>query len=155
ARTQAASMNAPPSIGANRSLAAVEWDKISYLELPWAPQTLSFAGGYLGAFRRRRDLFENMFHPYACTFIPPLKRGGLDALLATDNQRLSDVQPAGGGASTNNFEQLYKPTVSVDLPTPTETVDFSLYGAYSSYNWELFFHAVMLVAVNLNKNQRY
>jgi hypothetical protein len=34
-------------------------------------------------------------------------------------------------------------------------VDFSLAGAYSLYNWELFFHAPMLLANRLSKNQRF
>jgi hypothetical protein len=36
-----------------------------------------------------------------------------------------------------------------------ENVDFSLYGTYSSYNWELFFHAPFLIATSLSKNGKY
>ena len=38
---------------------------------------------------------------------------------------------------------------------PRETVDFSPDGAYSPYNWELFFHAPLLIANALSKNQRF
>lgn len=38
---------------------------------------------------------------------------------------------------------------------PEGTVDFSLGGAYSHYNWELFFHAPLLLADRLSKNQRF
>ena len=38
---------------------------------------------------------------------------------------------------------------------PEEIVDFSPDGAYSSYNWELFFHAPLLIANALSKNQRF
>jgi len=38
---------------------------------------------------------------------------------------------------------------------PREVVDFTPDGAYSSYNWELFFHAPLLIANSLSKNQRF
>jgi hypothetical protein len=34
-------------------------------------------------------------------------------------------------------------------------VDFSFSGSYSCYNWELFFHAPLLIADRLTKNQRF
>lgn len=38
---------------------------------------------------------------------------------------------------------------------PRELVDFTPDGAYSPYNWELFFHAPLLIADSLSKNQRF
>src|SRR6185369_8212909 len=38
---------------------------------------------------------------------------------------------------------------------PSEVVDFTPEGAYSPYNWELFFHAPLLIANSLSKNQRF
>ena len=38
---------------------------------------------------------------------------------------------------------------------PKEIVDFSADGAYSPYNWELFYHAPLLIANALSKNQRF
>ncbi|NJM76506.1 MAG: hypothetical protein HC852_12855, partial [Acaryochloridaceae cyanobacterium RU_4_10] len=38
---------------------------------------------------------------------------------------------------------------------PVEYVDFTPDGAYSSYNWELFFHTPLLIANSLSKNQRF
>jgi hypothetical protein len=38
---------------------------------------------------------------------------------------------------------------------PKEIVDFTPDGAYSPYNWELFFHAPLLIANQLSKNQRF
>jgi hypothetical protein len=40
-------------------------------------------------------------------------------------------------------------------PYPLENVDFSVTGAYSIYNWELFFHAPLLVATQLSANQQF
>ena len=61
------------------------------------------------------------------------------------------------------FELDYRPTgvvIKVDNVTgrslyPREDVDFTFGGAYSIYNWELFFHAPLLIADRLSKNQRF
>ena len=59
-------------------------------------------------------------------------------------------------AITNNFKKRYLPYRSnVMEPYPLEEVDFSTGGAYSLYNWELFFHVPMLIANRLSKNQRF
>ena len=47
---------------------------------------------------------------------------------------------------------------SPDQPDETaehDIVDFSQYGAYSIYNWEIFFHAPFMVACKLSQNQRF
>ena len=41
------------------------------------------------------------------------------------------------------------------LSYPVEDVDFSYPGAYSAYNWELFFLAPMFIANKLKTNQRF
>lgn len=38
---------------------------------------------------------------------------------------------------------------------PKEEVDFSPDGSYASYNWEIFFHAPLLIANSLSRNQRF
>lgn len=53
------------------------------------------------------------------------------------------------------FNQKYNPGILVGNPRPIENVDFELGGAYSSYNWELFFHTPFLIAIRLSKNQRF
>lgn len=40
-------------------------------------------------------------------------------------------------------------------PHPVEDLDFSPGGAYSVYNWELFFHVPFTIAVNLSRSGRY
>ncbi|WP_437587187.1 hypothetical protein [Sorangium sp. So ce1000] len=40
-------------------------------------------------------------------------------------------------------------------PYPKEEVDFSFQGAYSLYNWELFFHAPFLIALRLMQSGRH
>ena len=43
----------------------------------------------------------------------------------------------------------------IQAPYPVEDVDFTADGAYSVYNWELFFHAPMLIATTLSQNQQF
>ena len=119
-----------------------------------------FKLGYqsLGLFQTRQFHFKNFYHPFSCDFANlvynPLK--GVPALMSRETQ-LKD--------SGLSFEQVYVPTPAVvKLPPeyssvpdcyPREVVDFASNGAYSSYNWELFFHAPLLIANLLNKNQRF
>lgn len=107
----------------------------------------------LTLFKQSRYQFRNFYHPFVCDFMRlvenPLK--GIPALMARDNQ-LED--------SGFSFKQTYLPTQSVIDPSteafyPREIVDFSPDGAYSSYNWELFFHAPLLIANSLSQNQKF
>jgi hypothetical protein len=43
----------------------------------------------------------------------------------------------------------------VQKPYPVKNIDFTFDGAYSIYNWELFFHAPLLIAVHLSQNQKF
>jgi hypothetical protein len=55
---------------------------------------------------------------------------------------------------TGTFRKKYGP-LYVATPYPLEEVDFSTSGAYSLYNWELFFHMPLLIANRLSKEQRF
>lgn len=55
-----------------------------------------------------------------------------------------------------NFFQRYGPDAQwVEQPYPVKDIDFTFDGAYSIYNWELFFHAPLLVAIHLSQNQKF
>jgi hypothetical protein len=102
--------------------------------------------------RERRYRFHNFFHPHQCLFIRRLNRDGLDGLLRRDLQ-LTSADP---------FAARYGPTDLVmktdpqgKYVYPIEDVDFSYIGAYSQYNWEIFFHAPLLIARKLSQNQRF
>ena len=90
--------------------------------------------------------FETFYHPYVCEYVKHLNREGLDGLLQRPVQLLN---------SLDFFKDTYLPTDIVDKPYPYEDVDFEQYGAYSMYNWEIFFHAPLMVADRLSKNQRF
>ena len=49
----------------------------------------------------------------------------------------------------------YAPSSLVQAPYPVKDLDFTSGGAYAVYNWELFFHAPLLIAMHLSKNQRF
>jgi Tc toxin complex TcA C-terminal TcB-binding domain len=53
------------------------------------------------------------------------------------------------------FAAEYAPTTNVVSPYPVKNLDFTYNGAYSIYNWEIFFHAPLLIAVHLSQNQQY
>jgi hypothetical protein len=92
-----------------------------------------------------RYLFRVFYHPYLCRFIEVFNRHGIDGLLQRNIQLLSD----------DFFEAEYEPTEAVVPLYPRDEVDFSYDGAYSQYNWELFFHSPLLIAERLSSNQRF
>lgn len=107
----------------------------------------------LNLFQFRHFHFKNYYHPFVCDFAKlvynPLK--GIPALMSRETQLKN---------SGFSFRQAYQPTPwVVEPPTeafyPEEIVDFTPDGAYSPYNWELFFHAPLLIANSLSKNQRF
>lgn len=104
------------------------------------------------ATRVRRYVFKNFFHPYTTPFLKALDANGVDALL----ERRTQLQSAA------TFRARYAPTDAVSSEDddgqsayPIEEVDFSFGGAYSLYNWELFFHLPLLIATRLTQSQRF
>jgi hypothetical protein len=107
----------------------------------------------LQSFQFRHFHFQNFYHPFACDFARLLHNPlqGIPALMRRETQ-LRD--------SGFSFRQAYQPTEWVVAPAkedfyPRETVDFSPDGAYAPYNWELFYHAPLLIANALSRNQRF
>jgi len=57
-------------------------------------------------------------------------------------------------------EQNYSPNPILvpntkESPHPVKDLDFTFSGAYSIYNWEVFFHVPITIAIHLSKNQRF
>ncbi|MFO0761439.1 MAG: neuraminidase-like domain-containing protein [Byssovorax sp.] len=95
--------------------------------------------------------FWTFYHPYACAFLGQLNRAGAAGLLDWSAQ-LVPLQRR----SKDAFTTPYEPDSAFAIkPYPIEDVDFSFQGAYSLYNWELFFHAPLLIASMLTQNQRF
>jgi hypothetical protein len=94
--------------------------------------------------------FDTFFHPHVCALIETLNNEGVAALLSLDSQNLTHDFP-----HSTVFAGLYAPTSNVDADFPREDMDFRSGGAYSIYNWELFFHIPLLVATRLSQNQQF
>ncbi|MCS6317965.1 MAG: hypothetical protein H8K05_09380, partial [Nitrospira sp.] len=113
-----------------------------------------FLPGVLGGYSVtvRRYEFRTHYHPYVCPMIRDLNLSGLNGLL----RRSTQLQQAA------TFESRYGPTNLVGMGDsvkkdkyPVEDVDFDFDGAYAGYNWELFFHAPLMIACKLMLNQRF
>ncbi|MDC0742546.1 Tc toxin subunit A-related protein [Polyangium mundeleinium] len=135
--------NAPAPVGQQASGA------LDPIVLEWAnePKLDLGANGTIQGFYR----FHTFYHPYVCDFIRRLERGGIDGLLRWDTPISTSIQLA----ENDTLEADYNPTLIVGAPFPIENVDFSFGGAYSQYNWEVFFHAPFLAATRLSTNGRF
>ncbi|HVE74606.1 MAG TPA: hypothetical protein VNA30_05890 [Mycobacteriales bacterium] len=99
-----------------------------------------------------KDWFEFgvHYHPTICGLIKTLKREGIPGLLRLPGQQQNDA----GAAFFGNYQPV--PLYLAPLQyVPREEVDFTRGGAYSLYNWELFFHIPFFIAMQLSKNQRF
>jgi Tc toxin complex TcA C-terminal TcB-binding domain/Neuraminidase-like domain len=109
--------------------------------------------------------FHTHFHPCVDFFLDKLHAGGLPLLLA----RATQLEPGSNETEETIFAVEYGPKTledaetSIDPATPTyvedpypvEDVDFTYGGAYSAYNWELFFHIPVFVANRLAAHQQF
>lgn len=109
-------------------------------------------------------VFETFYHPYARTFLRELEIGGVPQLMARNLQE--DPQKQRGWTPNFDFKALYNPQPPVATPYPgvagapdpgESALDFATgsSGAYSLYNWEIFYHVPMFMASLLMQNQQY
>ena len=128
------------------------WDsKRTFFVSPWSGIQFTRAIGSTGGIVARNGyVFESHYHPYTCDFIKRLNRGGLDALLQRSVQVQLKLDYFAGPAPDG-----YAPTLGVIQPYPVDDVTFSSSGAYSLYNWELFFHIPLMIASRLMTNQNF
>lgn len=100
----------------------------------------------------KRFRFYGFYHPYARAFLSLLNRWGVGGLLGT--RGAPNASFLGGSASF--FADRYgDPPPAVLPPYPVEDVAFQRSDAYATYNWELFFHAPLLIADRLRQDQRF
>jgi hypothetical protein len=123
--------------------------------LSWGYDGVAFSAAYV---------FKTCYHPYARTFLRVLETGGIPQLMSRNLQL--NVQ-ALSGRPVFDFNSYYGPNAQyVPLPYPgtaggpdtgEAALDFApgSSGAYSLYNWELFYHAPMFIASLLMQNQQY
>ena len=122
--------------------------------------------------------FQNFFHPFVGELIAKLNRdslpGALDAKwqdeLKWESLVPKPVSPSksfnaiwkaslktNNTAQSNYFRTLYNPSENslVHVKYFPKEIDVSEHGPYANYNWELFFHIPLTIAVHLSKNQRF
>lgn len=91
--------------------------------------------------------FENHFHPYVDNLIQTLNTDGLPSMMdATYLEKLSQLE---------DLSTFYTKSAAYVTDFPTNKIDVSDNGAYSIYNWELFFHAPLAIAMHLSNTQRF
>jgi hypothetical protein len=113
--------------------------------------------------------FYNFYHPMVCYFMRQLFNKGIDGLMSRQTQlkgdAVYDLNPA-----NFSFNDTYIPQTNVykgkpvtypngkndDTPgCPREDVDFNIQSGYAMYNWELFYHAPLMIAMRLSENQQF
>ncbi|MDX2019474.1 MAG: neuraminidase-like domain-containing protein [Deltaproteobacteria bacterium] len=107
--------------------------------------------------------FTPFEHPGTAGLIRKLKEKGVEALLALSTTRplhaldhKRSVSNAWQLRRPTTFEQQYKPGPLVDTKNPPHLdIDFDADNPYAAYNWELFFHAPLQVAIRLAKDGRH
>lgn len=95
---------------------------------------------------RYGEQFRNLYHPLICPLRATLYKSGVGAMMSR-SQQLSQTG--------FDFAQTFKPTAMIAAPYPVEDVDFRPDGSYSLYNWELFFHAPLMIANRLASEQKF
>ncbi len=117
----------------------------------------SLGGGAAFSFTGYR--LDPFHHPYTCKLRSELNRFGVDGVLASRDPDLrrqvaTDVGFLEPGSAPDADGT---PILSqyIDPPYPVDNFDFSPGGAYSVYNWEMFFHVPLYIAERLRGEQRF
>ena len=96
------------------------------------------------------------YHPYTCLFIEQVRRSGVPGLLDPNVATLDDeTSLVFQSVSAALPESYFEDVTAVWKPVPPRNIDFRFGGAYSTYNWELFFHIPMYVADRLMAERRF
>ncbi|MBN8586485.1 MAG: hypothetical protein J0M37_15455 [Ignavibacteria bacterium] len=96
-------------------------------------------------------IVQSFEHPFVCLMLSELNKYGITGLLNSKNPDIRRQTKI-----VNKFNQEYLPVYSyIANPYPKDEYDFSYNGAYSQYNWEVFFHLVSLIARELKNNNKF
>jgi hypothetical protein len=101
--------------------------------------------------------FRTFSHPYVGEMIAKVNTESLDAMLDPAwLQALSTPDPVSDPAN-DYFHIQYQPRNGrlVQVQSFRKDIDVSMHGPYAGYNWELFFHLPLTIAVHLSKARRF
>ena len=99
--------------------------------------------------------FQTHYHPFVGHMIESLQAYGIDGLLNPREKWMDARDLQRQEIEHEFFDNAYLPSVAVSKPYPVEEIDFSYGGAYSIYNWEIFFQTSFLIAKKLSQEQRF
>lgn len=100
--------------------------------------------------------FQTFWHPQAIGFRRVLESKGLPQLMRVENQTLaSGTDLVAERSQVEYFEQRYHPTGHVDPRWPRDLVDFTLTGAFSEYNWEVFWDNLLYIAQRFDEDGQF
>jgi hypothetical protein len=133
-----------------------------------------------GHWESRSFWFQSHYHPFVRLLTEQLNRFAIEGILKPSARMEPDVT---GAFEPLRRQQLFRPyfaneygpqvdvvknmlRIPPELPAniaermrmavqPRDEFDFSFGGAYSIYNWELFFHAPLMVAKRLSASRRF
>ncbi|HEY9431907.1 MAG TPA: toxin [Blastocatellia bacterium] len=95
--------------------------------------------------------FENFFHPFVGELISKLNSDSLPGILDAAWQEYLKIP--------DFFQNIYDPNPNGDdnvtITSFPKEIDVKTDGPYANYNWELFFHVPLTIAVHLSKTQRF
>lgn len=108
--------------------------------------------------QNRKYHFFPFYHPYTMLFLREFNRNGIDGILNRKIQTSPETFAPVNNFDFNNYAPASSVVLEKDIKGNTirkDIVDFSNGGAYSIYNWELFFHAPLMIACRLMQNQKF
>jgi hypothetical protein len=137
----------PVKISLSNTLAfAADRYKVDMQALPLVKTGTLYAAPVTNIYSTETYRFNTFYHAQSPKFISTLNNGGVSSLLTLANQSQAD---------TMRFSGNYKPTYLINSKYPQNNVQFDFTDPYSIYNWEIFFHAPMLIAQGLSNNQQF
>ncbi len=136
---------AKTSLANTLTFTAARYD-IKIEALPLAQKATLYKAPVTNIYTTETYKFNTFYHAQSPKFISTLNNGGVPALLTLANQSQAD---------TIKFSDNYKPSALVSNKYPQNNVQFDFSDPYSIYNWEIFFHAPMLIAQGLSNNQQF
>ena len=142
-----------------------------YYDIEFVSQTSQIIGAFVKPKKtiiiRERELAYRFYlhqHPYVQPLMQRLLRKGTKGLQAADTEYVEKSDGSFEILSDGKFKPVlysdffkdaYDPSKLVQHPYPVKDLDFTPSGAYSVYNWELFYHVPLTIAMHLSKNQRF
>ncbi|MEX1361776.1 MAG: hypothetical protein AB1Z98_01525 [Nannocystaceae bacterium] len=91
-------------------------------------------------------------HPFADRLLSLVHSHGIDGIF--NPPEAGDGEGIARQLIRHNWNELYAPESTIDGEIVDE-LDFRFGGAYSVYNWELFFHVPMFVALRLSEDKKF